>query len=64
MTTKQNKFLQGLFWYESELPMIYVINKCKERFGSLDEALYIIADAVASGHITERDGILTFVKLT
>lgn len=49
---KKNKtldFLKGLFWYEKQLPMLYVIKQCAERFGSTEEGLYVVADAVSEG---------------
>lgn len=46
---RAKQYLIGLFWYESELPLLYVINKCSERFGSLTEGLYVVADAINDG---------------
>lgn len=47
--SKTKEFLKGLFWYEKELPMLYVIKQCAERFGSTEEGLYVVADAISDG---------------
>lgn len=44
-----HKFLTGLFWYENELPSLYVIKQCADRFGSVSEGLYVVADALENG---------------
>ncbi len=49
--TKSKQFLTGLFWYETELPVLFVIKKCAERFGSFEEGLYVVADAISDGDL-------------
>ena len=60
-----NKFLTGLFWYENELPLVYVIKQCANRFGSLSEGLYVVADALENGVLganTEKQITLTLLR--
>jgi hypothetical protein len=45
--------LTGLFWYEKELPLVYVIKQCAKRFGTLSDGLYVVANALNDGILVQ-----------
>lgn len=49
----ERQFITGLFVHEDRLNIHFLLDKCAKHFGSFQQAMYIVADAITSELLTE-----------
>lgn len=49
----ERQFITGLFQHDELLHVHFLVDKCAKQFGSFQQGLYIVADALANGFLTE-----------